>query len=83
MSEPFVPRRIDVLLVDLVQRLDADYPELPYGLVARCVDVARRSVDHWLAPIEDAEPAEVTVVIEEAARADLDQIRATMPAASL
>lgn len=83
MSEPFVPRRIDVLLVDLVQQLDGDFPELPYGLVARCVDVARRTVDHWLAPIEDAEPAEVVLVIEEAARADLEQICATMQAESV
>ncbi|HET7311662.1 MAG TPA: hypothetical protein VFJ17_10090 [Mycobacteriales bacterium] len=83
MPEPFVPRRIDVLLVDLVQQLGVDFPELPYGLVARCVDVARRSVDHWLAPIEDAEPSEVVVVIEEAARADLEQICATMPAKSV
>jgi hypothetical protein len=82
MSEPFVPRRIDVLLVDLVQQLDRDYPELSYGLVACCVDVARRSTDTWLAPIEDAEPAEVVVVIEEAARADLDQICAGMAAES-
>jgi hypothetical protein len=80
LSEPFVPRRIDVLLVDLVQRLGGDFPELPYGLVARCVDVARRSVDHWLAPIDEAEPAEVVVIIEEAARADLEQICATTPA---
>jgi hypothetical protein len=79
LPEPFVPRRIDVLLVDLVQQLGGDYPELPYGLIARCVDVARRSVDHWLAPIEDAEPAEVAVVIEQAARADLDQICAAAP----
>jgi hypothetical protein len=83
LSEPFVPRRIDVLLVDLVQQLDGDFPELPYGLVARCVDVARRTVDHWLAPIEDAEPAEVVLVIEEAARADLEQICATMQAESV
>lgn len=83
MSEPFVPRRTDVLLVDLVQRLGGDYPELPYGLVARCVDVARRSADHWLAPIEDSEPTEVVLVIEDAARADLDQICATLPAASV
>jgi hypothetical protein len=83
VPEPFVPRRIDLLLVDLVQQLGSDYPELPYGLVARCVDVARRSADTWLAPIEDAEPAEVVVVIEEAARADLDQICAARSAESV
>ena len=83
MPERFVPRRIDVLLVDLVQQLGREYPELPYGLIARCVDVARRSADHWLAPIEDAEPAEVALIIEEAARADLDQICATAPAESV
>lgn len=83
LSETFVPRRIDVLLVDLVEQLGRDFPELPYGLVARCVDVARRSVDHWLAPVEEAEPAEVVVVIEEAARADLEQICSTVPAESV
>jgi hypothetical protein len=83
LSERFIPRRIDVLLVDLVQQLGADYPELPYGLVARCVEVARRSVDHWLAPIEDAEPSEVAHIVEEAARADLEQIRSTLPVASV
>lgn len=83
MPETFVPRRIDVLLVDLVQQLGAEFPELPYGLIARCVDVARRSVDHWLAPIEEAEPREVLGVIEDAARADLEQIRTTAPAQSL
>ncbi|HET6816717.1 MAG TPA: hypothetical protein VFH66_05775 [Mycobacteriales bacterium] len=83
MPEPFVPRRIDVLLVDLVQQLDLDFPEVHYGLIARCVDVARRSADHWLAPIEEAEPTEVVAIIEEAARADLEQISSTVPAESV
>src|SRR3954462_15272443 len=65
MAEPFLIRRIDVLLVDLVQELDREYPELPYGLVARCVDVARRSTD--TRPRDD-EAVDAVALVEQAAR---------------
>ena len=77
MAEPFLIRRTDVLLVDLVQALDRDYPELPYGLVARCVDAARRSTD---ARRPDDEAVEAVALVERVAREDLDQICATLQA---
>jgi hypothetical protein len=80
MAEPFVFRRIDVLLVDLVQALDRDYPELPYGLVARCVDVARRVVDKRSS---DDQASQLVAVVEQVAREDLDMICASVKAAAL
>jgi hypothetical protein len=80
MAEPFVFRRIDVLLVELVQALDRDYPELPYGLVARCVDVARRVVDKRSS---DDQASQLVAVVERVAREDLDMICASVTAAAL
>jgi len=77
MAEPFLIRRIDVLLVDLVEELDREYPELPYGLVARCVDVARRSTD---TRPPDNEAVEAVALVEQVAREDLDRICATLQA---
>ena len=77
MAQPFLIRRIDVLLVDLVEALDREYPELPYGLVARCVDVARRSSD---ARPADDEAVEAVALVERVAREDLDRICATLQA---
>ena len=80
MAEPFVIRRVDALLVDLVQALDRDYPEVPYGLVARCVEVARRWVDER-APGD--EMLEVLALVERVARDDLERIRSSMKAVVL
>lgn len=79
MAEPFLLRRVDMLLVDLVQVLDGDYPELSYGLVARCVEVARRSVD---ANAPDDQALELVTLVERVAREDLERIRASMSAAA-
>ena len=76
MPHQFVLRRIDVLLVDLVQRLGVEYPELLYGEIARCVDAVR-------GPREcppDVDVADVVDAVELAVRVDLDRMRAAQAA---
>jgi hypothetical protein len=81
VAEPFLLRRIDVLLVDLVQELDLEYPELPYGLVARCVEVAGRQVSRQPSPSDDL--TGIVAAVAAAAREDLNRICASVPAASV
>jgi len=73
MPHRFVLRRIDVLLLDLVEKLARDYPELPIAVVSRCVDAARHIVDpHQREAVASVEKLEKSV------RDDLDRIVASL-----
>jgi hypothetical protein len=73
MPRRFVLRRVDVLLLDLVEQLAADYPEVPIGVISRCVDAARGAVD----PLQRDAVASVAK-LEKVVRDDLDRIVASL-----
>lgn len=77
LAETFTMRRVDVLLVDVVQRLGVDYPELPYGVISGCVE----AVHHTRVPGPRDDVVAAVQQIEVAARADIDRLIAGMAVA--
>lgn len=75
MAASFAISRLDLLLIDVVQRLGDEYPGVPYGVVARCVEAAR----HLRVPdVEDV--ATLVGRIEASARADVEQMLTSLAA---
>jgi hypothetical protein len=71
----FVPLRLDRLLVATVEELAREFPDLPVGVVVRCIAASRAAAS--IAASDDL--GDVALAIADAARADLRYLSASVP----